>query len=83
VFYVQLPLRDLARKIACFSVDRSNLVQLPFQKDHGPRDGSPLLPWITARLRERGLPDDGEIMAADLPAPARLRLQSRQLLVLP
>lgn len=61
VFYVQLPVNDLASiNCAVFSVDRNNLLSL-HQKDHGPCDGSPLLPWIQARLRERGLPDDGEI----------------------
>ena len=61
VFYVQLPVNDLASiNCAVFAVDRNNLLSL-HQKDHGPRDGSPLLPWIQARLRERGLADDGEI----------------------
>ena len=61
VFYVQLPVNDLALiNRGIFSVDRNNLLSL-HQKDHGPRDGSPLLPWIQARLREHGLPDDGEI----------------------
>ena len=62
VFYIQLPLRDLESAICpFFAIDRSNLLSF-WQKDHGPRDGSPLLPWITARLREHGLPDDGEII---------------------
>lgn len=61
VFYMQLPIRDLlAANCAIFSVDRGNLLSFR-QKDHGPRDGSPLLPWIQAQLRQRGLPDDGEI----------------------
>ena len=61
VFYLQLPVRDLvAANCALFSVDRANLLSF-HQKDHGPRDGSPLLPWIQAQLREHGLPDDGEI----------------------
>ena len=67
VFYIQLPLRDLAAaNCLFFSIDRSNLFSFQ-QKDHGPRDGSPLLPWITARLRERGLPDDGEIILQTFP----------------
>ena len=37
------------------------------EADHGPRDGSPLLPWICARLREHGLPDDGEIVLQTFP----------------
>jgi len=61
VFYIQLPVRDLtSANCPIFSVDRANLLSFR-QKDHGPRDGSPLLPWIQAQLRQRGLPDDGEI----------------------
>ena len=61
VFYVQLPVADLAAaNCAIFSVDRGNLLGFK-TKDHGPRDGSPLLPWIQSLLRERGLPADGEI----------------------
>ena len=61
VFYIQLPVRDLdAANCSIFSVDGRNL--LSFQRrDHGPRDGSDLLPWIQNLLRQRGLPDDGEI----------------------
>jgi len=67
VFYIQLPLRNLECAICpFFAIDRSNLLSF-WQKDHGPRDGSPLLPWITARLRERGLPDDGEIILQTFP----------------
>ena len=67
VFYVQMPLADLsAGKSPIFSVDRNNLLSF-HQKDHGPRDGSPLLPWIQSLLREHGLPDDGEIMLQCFP----------------
>uniref|UniRef100_Q47IT3 Cyclopropane/cyclopropene fatty acid synthesis protein n=1 Tax=Dechloromonas aromatica (strain RCB) TaxID=159087 RepID=Q47IT3_DECAR len=67
VFYVQLPVRDLAAtNCGIFSVDRRNILSFR-SKDHGARDGSPLLPWITALLRERGLPDDGEIMLQTFP----------------
>lgn len=67
VFYVSLPLRNLqtARR-ALFSIDRFNL--LSFQtRDHGPRDGSPLLPWIEALLVRHGLPHDGEIVLQTFP----------------
>ena len=61
VFYMQLPVNNLAAaNCAIFSVDRNNLLSF-HQKDHGPKDGSPLLPWIQALLREHHLPDDGEI----------------------
>lgn len=67
VFYIQLPVRDLASaNCGIFSVDRRNILSFRRQ-DHGARDGSPLLPWITALLRERGLPDDGEIMLQTFP----------------
>lgn len=67
VFYIQLPLRDLhAACCAIFSVDRGNLLSF-HQRDHGPRDGSPLLPWIQALLREHGLPDNGEIVLQTFP----------------
>ncbi|MDP3638616.1 MAG: DUF1365 domain-containing protein [Azonexus sp.] len=67
VFFVQLPLRNLsAGNCPIFSVDRSNLLSFR-QKDHGPRDGSPLLPWMQSLLRERGLPDDGEIILQCFP----------------
>jgi DUF1365 family protein len=67
VFYMQLPVADLdAARCSIFSVDGSNLLGF-HRKDHGPRDGSPLLPWIQAQLRERGLPDDGEIVLQCFP----------------
>ncbi|BAL27529.1 DUF1365 domain-containing protein [Azoarcus sp. KH32C] len=67
VFYVQLPLRDLASaNCGVFSVDRANLLSFR-SEDHGPRDGSPLLPWICGLLREHGLPDDGEIVLQTFP----------------
>lgn len=67
VFYVQLPVRDLAAA-ACgiFSVDRPNLLSF-YCRDHGPRDGRPLLPWIESLLAEHGLPDDGEIVLQTFP----------------
>ena len=67
VFYVQLPLRHLAAaNCSIFSVERANLLSFR-QKDHGPRDGRPLLPWIEGLLCEHGLPDDGEIMLQTFP----------------
>jgi DUF1365 family protein len=67
VFYVQLPLRNLAAaSCPIFAVDRGNLLSF-HQKDHGPRDGSSLLAWIEALLHERGLPHDGEIVLQAFP----------------
>jgi DUF1365 family protein len=67
VFFIQLPVADLASGNGpFFGVDRSNVLSF-HQKDHGPRDGSPLLPWIQSLLRERGLPDDGEVILQCFP----------------
>ena len=67
VFYVQLPLRHLAAaRCALFSIDRRNLLSFHAQ-DHGPRDGSPLLPWIEGLLCAHGLPHDGEIVLQTFP----------------
>lgn len=67
VFFIRLPLRDLASaNCPVFSVDRNNLLSF-HQRDHGPRDGSPLLPWVESLLRQRGLPCDGEIVLQTFP----------------
>lgn len=67
VFYVQLPVRDLAAaECAVFSVDRRNLLSFR-SKDHGPRDGGPLLPWIESLLARHGLPNDGAIVLQTFP----------------
>jgi DUF1365 family protein len=67
VFFVRLPLNRLAEAgNALFRVDRPGLMSF-HQKDHGPRDGSPLLPWIQGLLRQHGLPDDGEVVLQTFP----------------
>jgi len=67
VFYVQLPLRQLEQaRCAVFSLNRFNLLSV-HEADHGARDGSPLLPWISALLAEHGLPHDGEIVLQTFP----------------
>lgn len=67
VFFVRLPLSRLeSARNALFSVDRFNLLSFHC-RDHGPRDGSPLLPWIHQILREHGLPDDGEVVLQTFP----------------
>lgn len=67
VFYVQVPLRHLERASGpLFGVDRPALFSLR-SEDHGPRDGSPLLPWIEGLLKARGLPHDGEIVLQCFP----------------
>lgn len=67
VFYLQLPLRNLgAADCALFSIDRRNLLSF-HQRDHGPRDGGALLPWIENLLAGHGLPNDGEIVLQTFP----------------
>lgn len=61
VFFCRLPLNDLAAAgNAMFGINRRRPLSFHFA-DHGPRDGSPLLPWIQARLAEAGVPADGAI----------------------
>lgn len=67
VFYVELPLRDLAAAARWpFSIDRANLLSF-YTSDHGPRDGSPLLPWIEGLLAAHGLPTGGAIVLQTFP----------------
>lgn len=37
------------------------------EKDHGPRDGTPLRPWVEALLAERGLAKPAHIMLLSMP----------------
>jgi uncharacterized protein len=49
------------------SLERFNLFSL-YARDHGARDGSPLLPWVRAQLAAAGLAHvDGEIWLQTLP----------------
>ena len=41
-------------RLRLLSVERRNLLSF-HAIDHGPRDGSPLKPWVLARLAERGI----------------------------
>jgi uncharacterized protein len=51
-------LEDADRMSALFSVGRFNLFGFR-ERDHGPRDGSPLRPWADARLAEAGVQTEG------------------------
>jgi DUF1365 family protein len=44
-------LPELDRRLRLFSLDRWNVFSF-HTRDHGPRDGNPLRPWIDARLAE-------------------------------
>jgi DUF1365 family protein len=68
VFFLRVPLSSMAgASRGIFSVDRWNLLAL-MARDHGPRDGSPLEPWVRARLAEAGVRGaDGEITLQAFP----------------
>ena len=57
VFSLYLDLDELDtldRRLRLFSVERPNLLSFK-AADHGARDGSPLKPWVLARLAEQGI----------------------------
>lgn len=67
VFCVQVPLTRLAEAgNAVLRIDRPGLMSIR-QRDHGPRDGRPLLPWIRELLRRHDLPADGEVLLQTFP----------------
>lgn len=51
-------LPGLDRNLRVFSHNKANLFSF-YDKDHGPRDGSPLRPWIDARLAAEGIDLEG------------------------
>jgi DUF1365 family protein len=66
-FCLRLPLSQLStlpeRGVAW---NRPGLVSL-HDRDHGPRDGSPLAPWIRGLLTREGIQADGEIVLHAFP----------------
>jgi len=61
VFSLWLDLSELPglnRRLRLFSHNRFNLFGF-HDRDHGPRDGGPLRPWLDARLAEAGIDLDG------------------------
>jgi hypothetical protein len=68
VFFLRIPLSAMARAgRGIFSVDRWNLLAL-HGRDHGPRDGSPLEPWVRSQLARAGVRGaDGEIVLQAFP----------------
>lgn len=69
IFMLCLPLSRLeAAGNALLGIERWRLFSF-FNRDHGARDGSPLLPWIRAILKRHGLAEccDGEVMLQTLP----------------
>lgn len=59
-------LRETARRRRFFGYNTFNLFGF-YDKDHGPRDGSPLRPWVEARLAEAGAERPTRIMALCFP----------------
>jgi len=55
-----------AAQLPVFSINRLNVMGF-YASDHGARDGSSLISWVRALLRERGLPDDGEVVLQTFP----------------
>lgn len=51
-------LEEIAARTRTLSINRFNLFSF-FEKDHGPRDGSPLKPWVEAAFAGAGRPIDG------------------------
>jgi DUF1365 family protein len=68
VFFLRVPLSAMASAgRGIFSVDRPNLLSLQ-SRDHGARDGSPLEPWVRAKLAQAGVRNaDGEILLQAFP----------------
>ena len=67
--FLRLPLGRLDRvRAPLLGIERANLISF-HSRDHGARDGSPLLPWIRALLDERGLAAacDGEVVLQTMP----------------
>jgi len=51
-------LDDTARRLRLFSRNRFNLFSF-HDRDHGPRDGGALRPWVEARIADSGMPVPG------------------------
>ncbi|HEX5802128.1 MAG TPA: DUF1365 domain-containing protein [Azospira sp.] len=67
VFYVRLRLQDLASAAQpLFGINRGQPLAV-HEADHGPRDGSPLLPWVRELLAREGVAADGEIWLQTFP----------------
>ena len=67
--FLRLPLGRLdALRVPLLGIERARPISFR-RRDHGARDGSPLLPWIRALLSERGLDRvcDGEIVLQTMP----------------
>jgi hypothetical protein len=59
-------LEETAAALRLFAVDRFAPVAF-HRRDHGPRDGSALRPWVEARLAEAGRPAPARILLLSMP----------------
>src|ERR1700712_4864968 len=69
LFMLCLPLSKLDQiRVPILGINRFNLFAF-HERDHGARDGSPLLPWIRDLLTRHGLAEvaDGEVVIQTLP----------------
>jgi len=69
MFTLSLPLTQLAEAASpMLGIERFRLFSF-FNRDHGPRDGSALLPWIRTILQRHGLAEvaDGEVVLQTMP----------------
>jgi DUF1365 family protein len=69
LFTLCLPLSKLAEaRLPLLGINRFNILAF-HERDHGARDGSPLLPWIRELLARHGLAEaaDGEVVIQTLP----------------
>ncbi|MBL8517141.1 MAG: DUF1365 domain-containing protein [Betaproteobacteria bacterium] len=67
VFFLSVPLSRLDALEQCgIAHDRFGLVSFR-TRDHGAKDGGPLLPWIRALLAREGVAADGEIILQCFP----------------
>jgi len=67
--FLRLPLGDLdTLRAPLLGIERANVFSFR-SRDHGARDGSPLLPWIRSLLRAHGLAEvcDGEVVLQTMP----------------
>lgn len=66
-FSLALPLSRMAELPALGLAHNSRALISFHDRDHGPRDGSPLLPWIHNLLASEGIVADGEIVLHAFP----------------
>lgn len=69
VAFLRIPLSRIeSLRVPLLGVERAGVFSLR-SKDHGARDGSPLLPWVRSLLAEHGLAGyaDGEVVLHTMP----------------